>query len=379
MPAQVRFGAGCAAELGRIVARMRARRVLLVTGRRSYVDSGAAAALAPALEGLSVTRFHEFDSNPTLAQVERGIALWRECVPDIVVAVGGGSVIDIAKSVNALACQDVAPVELLAAPALFLRPPPPLAALPTTAGTGAEATHFATIYVDGVKHSLAHEALRPAWAIVDPALTATMPPHLTAVTGLDALCQAIESLWATASTGESRALAADAVRCIWPAIADAVHAPTPAVRAAMARGAHLAGCAIDVSKTTAAHAISYALTVRHGVAHGHAVALTLGRFIEHNAAVTAGNVTDPRGTTHVAARVAEICELLGCRSPREARERWYEELRSLSLAPDLAGVGIGSADLDALVAGVNPERLANNPVRVTRAELATILSDCLHA
>jgi alcohol dehydrogenase class IV len=368
---RVSFGLGSLAEVGESLARARAAKVLLVTGAGSFAASGAARALAPMLAGLEVRRFHEFKPNPILADLERGVGAFRSLEPDVVIAVGGGSAIDVAKAVNVFAAQTSPPADILRQPSLVRARPRPLVAVPTTAGTGSEATHFATLYADGVKHSFAHEWLRPDHAIVDPALTFSMPPRLTAVTGLDALSQAIESYWSVGATGESQALAAEAVALLWPALKRAVRAPDVAARTAMARGAHLAGRAIDISRTTAPHALSYALTIRHGVAHGHAVALTLGAFFEHNA--QAQDVNDPRGAGYVGRTMAELCGRLGCRTPAEAARAWHDLLESLEVETDLRSLGVEADAIEGLVAAVNAERLANHPVRITPAFLGGLL------
>src|SRR5690606_25840825 len=143
---------------------------------------------------------------------------------------------------------------------LVERDGPPLLAVPTTAGTGSEATHFAVVYIDGVKHSLAHPLLRPDLVILDPLLTYAMPPGLTAATGLDALSQGIEALWAVGATTKSVGYAARAVELAAGALETAVIAPDRTARRAMMEAAHASGLAIDISKTTAPHALSYAIS-----------------------------------------------------------------------------------------------------------------------
>ena len=372
-------GEGAIARMADLLAREQARRVLLVTGRDSYVRSGAEQALGPALEGRSVTRFHDFETNPNLPDVERGIRLCRDVAPDVVIAIGGGSVIDVAKAINVLSVQDSPPAAIWSRSSLIRRRGCPLIAAPTTAGSGSESTHFATIYLDGVKGSLTHATLRPDRAIVDPCLTYTLPARLTAVTGLDALAQAIESYWAVGATAESQAHAAAAIDLMWGTLRTAVHAPTPRARANMAFGAHLAGRAIDLSRTTAAHAISYPLTKRYGIPHGHAVALTLASFFEYNASARRLTINDPRGAGYVERTMAELCERLGCSGPVAAAQAWRDLVRSLDLATGLERAGVPAGAVDSLVVAVNAERLSNHPVQVTSAALRGILSDLVHA
>ena len=167
-------------------------------------------------------------------------------------------------------------------------------AIPTTAGTGSEATHFAVVYVDGEKYSLAHPYLVPAYAVIDPLLTYSLPAGVTAASGLDAFCQAIESIWAVGATDVSHTFATEAARLAVQHLRAAVQNPTDTARAGMCRAAHLSGKAINISKTTAPHALSYVLTAEYGLAHGVAVALTLAPMLQYNAQVTAIDCADPR-------------------------------------------------------------------------------------
>src|SRR4030095_16026315 len=120
-----------------------------------------------------------------------------------------------------------------------------------------------------------------------------------------------------------------------------------------AHGASLAGRAIDLSKTTAAHALSYSLTMRHGIAHGHAVALTLGRFFELNARARTLGVNDPRGIEHVERTLAQLCALLGLPDAAAVGREWTALLASLGLETDLGSFGVTHAELDELVAEAN--------------------------
>jgi alcohol dehydrogenase class IV len=350
-------------------------RVLLVTGRRSYHDSGAAERIAPHLERLDVRRFYGFQPNSQLADLERGLAVCREHHPQWILAVGGGSVLDMGKLLSALSPLDVAPAALIGAAVWPVHTTPPLVAIPTTAGSGAEATHFAVVYVDEVKHSLAHPSLLPALAIVDPDLTRNLSPRLTAMTGLDALSQAIESFWAVGATRRSQAIARVAIRYLFPNLERAVHAPNPDVRFAMARGAHLAGRAINISKTTGAHALSYTLTTRYGIPHGHAVALSLGHFMRHHAAPGAAPPNDPRGAAHSAAALAQLARLLGVGGPAGLADCWLRLVAALGLETALSTFGIRDPDaVDAVLAGINAERLANNPWRLDAHQLRDIVT-----
>ncbi len=357
---------GDTSRLDTIVARIGAERVLLFTGGASYTSSGAAAAIEPILSDLRVERISSITPNPTLDEVESAIETFRRFHPDAVVAVGGGSVIDLAKAVRLLADQEAEPRDIVTGLAEARPGGTPLVAIPTTSGTGSEATRFAVVYVDGVKYSVAHESARPDFAILDPLLTYTLPARLTAITGLDALSQAMESLWSVRSTAESQSVARRSLTLARRALAPAVHRPSPRSRADMFEAAHLSGRAIDISMTTASHALSYVLTTEYGVPHGHAVALTLGAVLEFNAGITVEDCLDPRGVQHVTGVIDEILAILGAQDPADGRRIVEDLVASLGLEATLEGVGAGADEARRRIAeSVNPQRLANNPRRLS--------------
>lgn len=354
------------------------RHLLLVTGNKSYEQSGACEAIKPALEGRHVYRFHGFKHNPDLSDVEQGIQMLRQHAPDAIVAVGGGSVMDIAKAVNLLAAQHHAePSQVLANQSLIQHGGLPLVAIPTTAGSGSEATRFAVVYVNGEKHSLDHPFVRPAHAIVDSALSEKLPPRITAISGFDALSQAIESFWSVDATNTSQQLAESSIRRLWPALKDAVNFPDPKLRNAMASGAHLAGRAIDISRTTACHAVSYPLTVHHDVPHGHAVALTLGEFFILNSSPDAVTVGE-RNAAELTRLLTRLYHLMDCDDAHQASAALYDLMADIGLETRLGQVGVNSGrHLDRIVEQTNPARLANNPVVVTETALRTLLESRL--
>jgi alcohol dehydrogenase len=364
---------GAVRDLEGILAEVDPEAVALITGGESFRASGAADAVEPMLALRAVERISGARPNPTAEDVLAAVESLRACSPQLVVAVGGGSVLDLAKAARGLAtAPDVRHAVLTGE--VVESSSPPLVAIPTTAGTGSEATHFSAVYVDGVKYSVGHPSFRPDYVILDPDLTASMSPRLTAETGLDALAQAMESSWSTRSTDASLEHARAALALAWTNLENAVHAPSPASRAGMCTAAHLAGQAIDISKTTAAHALSYALTIRYGVAHGHAVALTLGALLEHNSGVSDVDCADPRGTEFVRMRIADILEIIGARDGATGRQMLTRLLGSLKLETTLSSLGIGTPEARREIVGsVDAERLANNPRALDSNQLTAII------
>lgn len=363
-------------HLGSMVRDWGCNRILIVADRAAYEQPGTRAAMEPLVSLRRTEMLTDFSRNTGEADVLKAIAAREQARPDTVIALGGGTVMDIAK----LAC--VCTARENPASAVLRGTAPPQArsvrfiAIPTTAGSGSEATHFAAVYCDGVKYSVAHPSLLPDVAWLDERLTHSLPPAVTAATGLDAFCQAMESLWSVASTEESRGWAAEALALAWRHLPVAVHRPNAAARAAMMRAAHLAGKSINASKTTACHAMSYALTSRYEVPHGAAVALTLAPVFRRVADVDGASCLHPLGAAHVRRAAAQIADTLGASSPAEAAGLIRPFIRSLGCPTTLREVRVQTADeIRALAAEVNAERLGNFPVRIGRRDVEAILQE----
>jgi alcohol dehydrogenase len=299
-------GRGAIAELPAYLQEVGAGSVLLVTGKGSYAQSGAEGQLTRLLAGFSCGRFSDFETNPKVDDVLRGLQALRAGRYEAIVGVGGGSALDMAKLIRIFAEQEGDPVSYIKGEREVVIRGRPLVLAPTTAGSGSEATPFAVVYVDGVKHSVDHKHIEADCSIVDADLTSTLPPSVTACSGMDALCQAVESYWNIRSTPESKTLALQALRLTITDLPDAVLQPDSDVRERMARAAHLAGKAIAITRTTAPHALSYFMTSCFGIPHGHAVGLTLGKVLLHNHGVTGNDCTDPRGAGYVRETVEEL-------------------------------------------------------------------------
>lgn len=378
-PGRVWFGRGRLHTLGKFLAERDVTSCLVVSGGNSFRTCGAEARLERALGRLRVVHHGGVPPNPPGEYVTEGVAALRESDVDAVVAVGGGSVLDAGKLIAALCAQPGPAENYLTGVRPFTAPRRHVLVLvPTTGGSGSEATSIAVVTVDGCKNSLQHEVLLGDLSIVDPELTWASPPGLTASSGLDALSHAVESYWSVAGTEAARASAAVAIRLVVRYLVAASTAPTAEAREAMSRAALLAGQAIETTQTTAPHALSYPMTMRYSVPHGHACALFLGAFLTYNAAVTGGDVNDPRGPSFVRSRIAEVRGLLGVAAPEEGRAFVGELLGRVGLPHRLADLGVRACDLPWIAdAGLRSARMANNPRRVDRETLLDVLAGLL--
>lgn len=286
------YGPGTLSRLGELVREHGGRRILLVT------DPGLEAAGHPqrAVEvltgsGLQVALFDGVEENPETKHVETGVDFARSEKIDFIVAVGGGSSMDCAKGINFLLTNGGKMADYKGhgkAP----KPMLPSIGVPTTAGTGSEAQSYALIADASTHIKMACGDRKAAFlvSILDPELTVSQPPMVTAVTGLDALTHAVESFVCTRRSPLSQALALAAWRHLEPNYLRVLDDPANIVaRGAMQLGAYFAGMAIEASMLGAAHACANPLTAHYGITHGVAVGVMLPHVIRHNA-LTAGQL-----------------------------------------------------------------------------------------
>ena len=363
-------------QLEKILERHDVTRILLVTGDKSYKTCGAQQLLSPILQNYDVIRYSGFQINPQLKDALYGVELVKGKSIDLVIAIGGGTVIDMAKTINVLLCHDISQASLLVSGgAPIIQRGLPLIAIPTTSGSGSQATHFAVVYIDNKKYSLASEFVLPRYAIVDPIFTFQSPNTLlTATSGIDALCQAIESFWAVRSNKKSKDHAKKAISLILPVFADAVSGDFRA-KIIMSEAAHIAGKAINISTTTAPHAISYPLTTFFGIPHGHAVALSLGKFFEINSNIDNNKIIDIRGKEYLRDTMSELFSLFGVSNASNCLGVWQDLMRKVGLEISLKELGIRkNSDIQKVVHHCNLQRLKNNPVEVSTRTLVSALT-----
>ena len=284
-PVEIRFGNGCLQQLPEVVGK---RRTLLVT-TAGATRRGLTAQIQTLLGGRLRQVYDQVESNPELRSLETSVAALSAEIPEVIVAVGGGSVIDTAKVLSlALASsafnlrthlQSGTPLPSVAAI--------PIVAVPTTAGTGSEGTPFATVWDSetGKKYSLASPKLFPQLALLDPELGLGVPRDTTLSCGLDALSQALESIWNRRATPLTTLLSTQAVLKIFeflPRLLDRLGDLDG--RSALLEASLFSGLAISQTRTALAHSISYPLTAQFGVPHGLACSFTLPAILEFNAA-----------------------------------------------------------------------------------------------
>ena len=320
---------------------------------------------------IRVTRFSDFAPNPQYESAAEGVRVFHESGCDGILAVGGGSAIDVAKCIKLFAAMPQG-VFYLKEP--FADNDIPLFAMPTTAGTGSEATRFAVVYYQDNKQSVTHDSVIPSVVLFDPSALETLPDYQRKVTMLDALCHAVESCWSVNADAGSRTISADAIRMVLYG-REGYLANTPEGNRTMLLAAHTAGRAISLTQTTAGHAMCYKLTSLYGIAHGHAAALCVKALwpymLEHT-----GDCIDSRGEEYLKQTFAFLADAFGCSTGEQAAEAFTAFTDSLALDP----VGPASEEeIEQLSSHVNPERLKNHPVRLTRETIEALYRTILRA
>lgn len=367
-------GIGCILKIQEILKEINSRNIFLVRGKHSFESSGAQKILEEILKGYNINYFSDFSENPKLTDVIKGMDSFIETESDTVIAVGGGSVIDIAKALNVLSFQANSPELILKGESEIARKGKPLIAVPTTSGAGSEATHFAVVYSGNKKYSLAHEYILPDYSVTDPRLTYNLPKEITAASGMDAFSQAVESYWNINANEESRRYSSEAIILILENLHSAVNEPDEESRINMSKAAHSAGKAINITKTTGPHAMSYILTSNFGIPHGQAVCISLGEFLQFNYELTDNEVNGNKTVSEVKENIDELVKLTGCRDVPDLKRKINELIISAGLKTKLRELNISGDDtINLILENVNTERLKNNPRKVTKENIKDIL------
>jgi len=378
-PTRIIFGEGRLADVPKIVLVMGSR-TLVVEGR-----SGRAESLVRQLGdvGLATTTL-QVSSEPTIALVEAGLAQARRERCDVVVALGGGSVVDAGKAISALLTND-APVrdylEVIGKARPLANRAAPFIAIPTTAGTGAEVTRNAVLMAEDeqVKVSLRSPLMLPAVAVIDPELTYSLPPSITASTGLDALTQCIEPFVSPHANPLSDAVAREGIHRASGALRRAFsNGNDREARRDMAVASLCGGLALANAKLGAVHGFASPLCGMFPVPHGMACARLLPLIAEIN--VRALRARMPNAVA--LARYDEVARIVTGDASARAEDAavWLRELVAALSVPGLASYGVKGGDIPRVVAAAcQASSMQGNPIVLTDAELCEALRAAIPA
>lgn len=333
------------------------KRILLVTNKNSYDQLGFHE-LIFGKDERDIIHFKDFELNPKLEDILSALQHYNFDSIDAIVGVGGGSAMDMAKSLHYFSnSKDLSLnslIEQINKPTRVDKKKP-FVLIPTTCGSGSEATHFSVIYYKNKKYSLASPDLIPDYTILSAKFIQNLPPKILAYTGMDAICHAIESFWAKGRTDESISFSLKALNLLVPNIVKAIKGDT-AAKESMIQGSFFAGKAINISKTTAPHALSYYLTSHKNIPHGQAVALMVPHFIREH-----GEVLD----------LEPIMSIFSSKTPKSFASAFKALLEDLSLNLDVGA--LLKDEQEPFIDSINLERLSNNPKSYSKADLRALI------
>ncbi len=366
-------GPGSISQLDSVLGRY--KNVVVFNDTNGFEPCGAAAYFRQVEKELSgMTSFHYIAYAGKALPVEDVDARYRELKAienvDLIAAVGGGTVIDLAKIAAVAYSNNCTHVDDVLTDK-GLQNKLDTVYIPTTAGTGSEATSFAVVYKDKVKYSVDKPSLLPTYTVLDPLLLESLPEPVLNATVLDALAQAMESAWACGSNEQSISYSEQAIGLILENLEKENNLQR---LEGLQLGSHLAGKAINISRTTLPHSISYPMSSYFGIPHGIAVFLTLPGVAELNFRATADQLHPGTSLSRVQQAFSMYFELFGVDNIEMLIKRLSEVMELLGVKTRLRDYGIGRRDLEFLAGNaLTKGRSDNNPRKVDSETILTLL------
>ena len=350
----------------------KSRKVFLVCGRSfSFLN------IKKNIENMDIpfVVFSDFSPNPVYEDVCKGIELYQRNNCDTILAVGGGSAIDVAKCIKLAVLAEEGNAAIIP-PIVSTRvacdgTKLPFIAIPTTAGSGSESTHNAVMYYEGAKQTVMNDGILPDYAVLESSVLKTLPLYQKKCTMMDALCQGIESWWSVNSTEESYEYSRKTIELIMANWRQYIFENDDEAAVQIMLAANYGGRAINITQTTAAHAFSYKITSLYKLPHGHAVAVCLPEIWEY----MIGHIDkciDNRGQDYLSDVFLLISKTMGCDSSKQAIVEFRQIMKELELGYPVAGHK--EEELNVLSTSVNPVRLKNNPIKLEETIIQNIYS-----
>lgn len=355
-PVKIIFGKGRLKELSHLLSQYNGQGLLV--SDRCFLENGLVHQILQEHEQLKDV-FTNVSANPDTSEVDECCQIMRHNDYQFIVALGGGSVMDLSKVVATICLTGDSVVKYHGTGVQLPQEHLPLVAIPTTAGTGSEVTCAAVLTNRefGKKAPINSDNFYPDYALIDPTLTYSVPPYITANTGMDVLCHALEGFWSKGHQPICDALALHASDLVFRYLLKAYHHPEDEeAREKMCEASLIAGLAFSIPKTTSSHACSFPLTNIYGIPHGEACALTIDYFAKINED----------------ARLTEFVKKLGFENVTAMCTRIHDMKKEMNMRMDLKDFDITDSQLEELIQISHHPNLYNNPVDITDDILATM-------
>ena len=369
-PTRVVFGAGSLSKLGSIVNETAGdgSRVFLVTGQRSLKERGLLQPIMDSIGAGRVTLYDKVTPFPSPELVDDATSECRAASADVVVAIGGGSPLDLGKAAAILSVHEGNAKEYAIGGAKTLqRRGLPFIAVPTTSGASSEVTPFSAMWdMEKARRvfSLGGPLTFPTVAVVDPELCMSMPRNLAAVTGMDAFTSAFESYWSRNAQPMANALDLEVIRLFNAHLERSCNEGDLESRSACALAATVSGIAYSNSTPNVCHAVGSPLTIYWGVQHGQSVGITLSSFLRWNADA-------------ISHKLPALWDAFGVSGVDEAVVRIEEIMKNCGMETRLSALGVGEDEIDQLVENIRWDRVDVLPRALGRDDARGILQDLI--
>ena len=364
-PTIINFGIGKINDIEPLITIKNAKILLIYTP--SMEKNGYLKILLSKLNNFSVYLYNNTTPNPTPETVDLVTKLFRSNNCNFIIGIGGGSTIDLAKSVSILQSHKHSSRKYLYKEHDLSNESCPFIAIPSTSGTGSEVTSWATIWdmKNKKKLSLEKYSMYPTHCIVDPELTYSLPKYQTALTGMDALTQSIEAYWSRNSQEISDIYSLTAIKIILENLEDAYLTNKQNSRINMSLGSLLGGLAFSNTKTSICHSLSYPMTIYYNIPHGQAVSITLPSFLEWN-------------KDSLNSKLNPLLYAMGTKSIKQSCDKIRNLMKSIGLKINLSELNINKPDIKNIIReGFYNERADNNPKKILKKDAEKLLNEIL--
>jgi alcohol dehydrogenase class IV len=346
------------------------KKIFIITGKNSYEKSGASRILQPFLKNRNYKEYFKISNIPVITELKTIINKIKLYKPDVILAIGGGAVIDYAKVANYLFFSKNVNKDIINSNYYYEKKFSPLIAIPTTAGSGAEVTSNAVIYINKKKFSVENKFVRPDNFILIPDLIKKNKKNLKTAAGFDAIAQAVESLFSLKSNKKSFDFATKSLKLSLKNFLPYVKKANEINANKMLIASNLAGEAINISKTTAPHALSYPFTAHYNVSHGHAVAITFNDILKFNY----DNAKKSVSNFNLKERFKVIFKLSNTQNFDELNNFFFHIKRKAKIKDNFVDLKIDiKKNLSKITKDINIQRLSNNPVKLNLEDINRIL------
>ena len=347
------------------------RKIFLLCGKKSFITSGAQKFFKNVIVKQKLKIFYKNSELPILEELIDIINNIKNFKPDLILAVGGGAVIDYAKIANVVDVRSDLADLIINYSYPYKKKNTKLAVLPTTAGSGAEVTSNAVIYVDGIKYSFESELLIPDYFFLIPEFLISAPDKIKASAGFDAIAQALESIVSKKSNKKSLEYATKSLRISLNSYISFLNNSNLKNATEMSIASNFAGKAISISKTTAPHAVSYPFTSLFNISHGHAVGLFFESFFKFNFE----NLGRSETSFNLKERFDLIFNLFEVKCIDDFNSKIKLIKKQAKLEDNLNSLNINLAESsENIIKGINLLRLGNNPVKIGKRDIIDIIS-----